>query len=338
MGPENRREDSPVIRELVNQGRMYSFYQVVHLLQSIGGRAADVGELGPAAEERVRFQSNASLGFPASDVENIETLAGSSEGDVHFLVTVNQLGLYGPASPMPSHYTEEVLSEDPEESTLRAFLDLFDHRLVSFLYRCWRKYRYYIQYEPGASDSFSQWLFAFVGLLHPSTREEEDVEWVRLICYTGLLGMRARSAFTLRSIIYYYFVGVPARIEQAVPDWVWIEEPQWNQLGWANSTPGQDCILGSRIRDLTGKFRVHLGPLDWETFVTFLPDGHNHSVLKRLVSLVVSDRLNYDIALHLSPSDVPPFELSSKSLCRLGWSTWFGQPRPGEAIVRLKGR
>jgi type VI secretion system protein ImpH len=338
VGPENRREDAPVIRQLLRHGRLFSFCQAVHLLEPGDDSAPRVGEVGPAGQERVLFRSHATLGFPASDVESVEARPGPEPGKSRFLVTVNLLGLYGPASPLPASYTEEILSDDPDESTSRAFLDLFDHRFVSLLYRCWRKYRYYIEFEPGGKDRFSCCLFALIGLLHPSTREEGRLEWVRLIPFAGLLGMRARSAFTLRNMLCSYFGGIPVRIEEAVLERIPIEEYQWNRIGRVNSTVGVDCMLGSRVPDLAGKFRIHLGPLDWTTFTGFLPVGELRPVLGELVSFVVSDCLGYDITLHLSRDEVPPLELSTKSPCRLGWSTWLGAVRDGEAAVTLRGR
>jgi type VI secretion system protein ImpH len=338
VASEDWREDAPVIRDLLNQGRLYSFFQAVHLLQSIGDATAGVGELGPAEKETVRFQGNASLEFPASDIEAIERLPGPANGDARFLVTVNHLGLYGPPSPLPTFYTEDILADDPEESVFRAFLDLFNHRFVSLLYRCWRKYRYYIQYEPGAKDPFSQWLFALIGLLHPNTREKDDIAWVRLIPYAGLLSMKARSSFALRSVVSYYFGGIPVRIEEAVLDRVWIEGSQLNRLGRANSDLGEDCLVGSSVPDLAGKFRAHLGPFDWETFVEFLPDGPHHEVLRDLIAFVVTDRLSYDVVLHVFPAEIPPLGLAQDSPCRLGWSSWLGDPEAGEATVTLKGR
>ena len=51
------------------------------------------------------------------------------------------MGLYGPSSPLPNHYTEDVLWASADEDAARSFLDLFNHRLISLVFRAWEKYR-----------------------------------------------------------------------------------------------------------------------------------------------------------------------------------------------------
>jgi type VI secretion system protein ImpH len=69
-----------------------------------------------------------------------------------------------------------------------------------------------------------------------------------------------------------------------------------------------------------------------------LPDGPHHEVLRDLVAFVVTDRLSYDVVLHVFPAEIPPLGLAQDSPCRLGWSSWLGDPEAGEATVTLKGR
>lgn len=63
------------------------------------------------------------------------------------------MGLHGTDSPLPTYYLEQVAYEHAQGIGVRpAFFDFFNHYLLSLLHRIWRKYRYYIRFQPGATD------------------------------------------------------------------------------------------------------------------------------------------------------------------------------------------
>jgi type VI secretion system protein ImpH len=49
------------------------------------------------------------------------------------------------------------------EEGLKEFLDLFSHRWTQFAYHAWRKYRYYICFRNGGTDTFSQRMYSWWG-------------------------------------------------------------------------------------------------------------------------------------------------------------------------------
>jgi type VI secretion system protein ImpH len=325
------------MHRLLSECGRFSFFQAVRLLERLHPQSVPLGRLGPAESEAIRFRPNASLAFPTCDVEAIE-LHGS-EGDQlpRFLMTVNFLGLYGPASPLPTFYTEEILSVDLDDSNRRHFLDLFHHRLIALLYRCWEKYRYYVLYQPGATDQFSQWMFALIGLGDVALRAESSIQWPRLLPYLGLLGMKSHSAEVLGKVVSHYFGGLPVRIEQCVERWVAVTAGQRTALGQANCTLGVDSLLGDRVRDRSGKFAVHIGPVDFATFCKFLPPGEYHRTVRELIVFGLTDRLAYDVEVSLLAAEIPELELAADSPCRLGWSTWLGSGHDHDVAVNFPG-
>ena len=48
---------------------------------------------------------------------------------------------------------------------------------------------------------------------------------------------------------------------------------QRNRLGLANSQLGESPVLGERVRDRGGKFRIHIRQLDWNRFHEFRPSA-----------------------------------------------------------------
>jgi type VI secretion system protein ImpH len=101
------------------------------------------------------------------------------------------------------------------------------------------------------------------------------------------LGLRAHSAALIETVLRYYFKHNRVFIEQWVERTVEIAESQRNRLGGANSVLGHDQVLGSRVADRSGKFRVHVQGLGWGRFHGFLPTGADYPLL---CSLVQPDR------------------------------------------------
>lgn len=331
MASQDRAAADSLMHRLLTDCKHFSFFQAVRLLENFHPQGVPLGRQGPAAHEAILFRPHASLAFPTCDIESIEMIGTAGDALARFLMTVNFMGLYGPASPLPTFYTEEIISPDLDECNRRTFQDLFHHRLISLFYRCWEKYRYYVLYRPGATDQFSQWMFALIGLGDKALREESSIEWPRLLPYLGLLGMKTHSASVLAGIVSHYFGGWPAHVEQCVGRWVTIVEEQRNALGQVNCSLGVDCILGGKVFDRSGKFRLEVGPLDFTTFQEFLPPGEYYRPVRELVVFGITDQLEFDVEASLLPSEIPRLDLSENIPCRLGWSTWLG-PHPDHDV------
>ncbi len=324
MANQNRAAAASVIEELLQHCERFSFFQAVNLLQQYRPSGVSLGRQGPLTQETVRLRPSASLAFPTSDVAALATNDSMRESILPFLMTVNFMGLYGSASPMPTFYTEDILDEDLDTSVTRSFLDLFHHRLLSLFYRSWEKYRYHVQYHMGATDQFSQWMFALIGLGDVALREPGHLRWLRLLPYLGLLGMHTHSSTVLAGIVGHYFGDVPTRIDEWIGRWVPFEPDQQHALGQYNCTLGVDGTLGTTFFDRSGKFQLHIGPLDFPTFCAFLPSGPYYQEVRELVKLGMRDQLAFDVVLTLKAAERPDLTLAADNPCRLGWSTWLG--------------
>ena len=100
----------------------------------------------------MRFVSDLSFAFPTGDVRSLERqdvddLLEEIEGvpaapEQPDKMTVNFLGLATPNSfgSLPTPYVEEIRFQERENNfAMRDFLDLFNHRLISFFYRAWER-------------------------------------------------------------------------------------------------------------------------------------------------------------------------------------------------------
>jgi type VI secretion system protein ImpH len=284
-----------------------------------------VGDSGPAAQEVVRLRATSSLAFPTSDVSAVQH-RGDGEGPPFFEVETPIFGLYGPTSPLPSFYSEDILKLEllGEDDPVRLFLDVLNHRLLALLYRAWSKYRWHFTFQPGATDRTSQHLFGLIGLGTDGLREGVGLPAGRLLRYAGFLSQRPRGAAFMAGVISDYFQGVPAFLDQCVERWVDIPVKDQNRIGSRNSSLGQDLILGDRVHDRTGRCRVALGPMNRAQYDDFLPAGRLYRELGALVRFLLPDPLVYDLRLVIKGEDVPMLRVTVEpGAARLGWTSWL---------------
>jgi type VI secretion system protein ImpH len=250
-------------------------------------------------------------------------------------VTTTFLGLYGPSSPLPSFYTEDLLHREAEDSLIRGFLDLFNHRMISLFYRAWEKYRYPIQFQPMGTDRISRLLVGLLGFDPDLAPQDLAVPPVRMLAYAGLIAPMVRSASGLRGILADHFPGVPVEIDQCTGEYLQIPEDQQCRLGQGSCSLGKDLVLGARIFDSASAFRIRLGPMDWDAYSGFLPGGGDRNRLRDLVGVFNSDRLDYEVEVRIRRQDLPEARLSSDR-ARLGWSTWLAGCPDRDPFVRFQ--
>lgn len=296
--------------------RSYNFYQLVELLHKLDNS-------DPESEEWERtcqllFSSSPSLGFAASDVQGIERMPS---GNCRLQTTF--LGLSGAQSPLPGYYLEQILTEG-DEGLRKEFLDFFNHRLVSLVYRIWRKYRYYIRFKENASDAFSAQLFALVGLADKGMRSETSINWCKMLAYAGMLAGRSRSPQVVSGIVGHCFDLSDVSIEQWQVRNVPIPQEQRLLLGVKNTRLGQGTVIGHYVRDCTGKFLICLKDLTLERFRDFLPIGKDFQPFCTLIEFILREQMAYDLELELKPDEAFPICLDKKYGALLGWSSFMG--------------
>lgn len=325
--PAKQRGKSAVYSRLEEAPGSFAFAQAVSILRKY---LSSQGVADPL--RALRFRVNPNLSFPPGDMERISV---KNEGeDTKVELMLNLMGLHGAASPLPLYFTEYIAQHQDEPDALRDFFDIFNHKCVSILYDIWHKYRYYIQYEEGASDLLSSRFFGFIGMGYDELRTTGTLNWSRLLAYMGLIAFKGDAAGSLESTLRHYFSHPSVYVIPCIQRTVVIHGDQLCRMGMANTTLDHDCILGEEVPDQTGKFRIFITDLSWERFNSFLPDNAIFSELTILVKTVLRSRLQFDVELRLIPDEIRPFILGSSGETRLGWSTWLCDG--GDGIVVLE--
>ncbi|HDZ55173.1 MAG TPA: type VI secretion system baseplate subunit TssG [Pseudomonas xinjiangensis] len=322
---------APALKRLSRGIREYSLFQGVLLVLDHLRQAHPQYE-DEALYDLLEFQANPSMGFPGSDIEEVEFF--TEEGELRARLRVNLISLFGAGSPIPAFYGEQALGETTDGNPTRVFLDLFNSRLQRLMLPIWQKYRYRARFTSGARDPFSAQLFALMGLGGETIRGASELNWKRLLPYLGLLSMRAQSAALIESVLRFYFKHPDLRIEQCLERRVDILDDQRNRLGLANSALGTSLVLGDTVRDRSGKFRIHIRQLSWDRFHEFLPVGSAYQPLCALVRFTLRAPLDYDIRLQLRQDDIRDLRLGAQNPCRLGWTSWLGL-KNADAVVTI---
>lgn len=324
-----------LIDAIIEDPSLSSFFEVTYLLQVFAGARASVGNLDSPADETVRFRNVPSLMFPAHHLNRIERNQ-SRNGD-SFEIETSLLGLYGINSPLPLMYTSTLIdfADDEGIRNRRDFLDLFNHRLLSLLFRT-DEYRHTerpIRKTPQLQDKPESELPLVSGVMRlagvDGSPELESLPKVGLSAGSlGYLCLLPRSAQAIELWIGQHFPHIQVQVIEFTPIWRCLLPSEQNRLGNDNcsiSYSGQSgeatgsMILGENIVDTETKFTIELGPLEWCDYLSLLPHEKEFSRLCELLEYFVPDWLDYDIELVLTA------EATAKlSLCLNGASSCLG--------------
>jgi type VI secretion system protein ImpH len=309
----------------------FSFVQAMWLLQRSSKETVAVGYQGPPGKEAVRLHPSISLAFPPGDIESVEQFKDRLPP---FRMAVAFLGIYGAHSPLPGFYAEQILHRADEDDPIRAFLDIFNHRLLSLLTRGLLKYRGHLMFEPKGSDEFSWRLFALMGLGAEIAPADAGFPPARLLRFAGLFCQKPRSAVAVASILRTYLDGIPLRVLQCVRRWFYLPGSLQCLLGRRSCRLGDDATIGERTSDRMGKFRVVIGPVDFDTYREFLPGKDKMVALRSLARLACPDWLDFDVEVILRGDMTPKLGVALSSDSHLGWTTGlFSLPSTDVSVV-----
>lgn len=323
---------------LYAEGYRFDFYQAVRLLELLHPDSIPVAEGPDARQETVRFHSRVSFAFPASDVHEVTPAPAPG---TPASMAVNFMGLAGAMGPLPTSFTELVLDRARYRDTgLIEFLDLFNHRLVSLLYRIRKMHRLQLNNASPEEATLARYIKAFMGLGLPELLammqgQKGGLHYRDLLGYAGLISRRPVSAAALQYTLAHYF-RVPVRIQPLIGAWRALDPDQHTRIGVTgqNQMLGVSTVIGTRIWDQRGRFRIDIGPVGLERMREFLPIGSAWRPLAQVTRFCVGSTLDFTVRLRLKAEEIPETRLGS---ARLGWTSWLKtRPAAGDGTVELR--
>jgi type VI secretion system protein ImpH len=344
LAPETeqmRQPDFSGIRRLLEEEPFrVQFFQAVRMLQRMEQDRQPVGHFITPRGETIRFCSLPTLSFPPSELYSLERMAGGQ-----MRMTVQFMGMCSAISVLPSPYTELVLQRIREQDhSMSDFFDIFNHRMISFFYRGWEKYRFFIGYESAGSDHISPRLMDLIGLGTEGLPGRAGIPDQACLNYVGLLGRHVRSAASLQQILEDYF-GVAVEVHQFAGTWRKLKpenQTSFSGLGRPSERLGVGVVAGDEVWDHHGRIRVVLGPMRFPQYLTFLPGQSAYAELCAWLRFYSHRVYETEVQLILDREDAPSCELGTTgpTAPRLGFVSWLKtkpmQQNPADAIYLVQ--
>lgn len=353
MSTTGGRKNSSVAERLRESFFRYGFVRAVHLLEKAaahtegeGVRAKNpVARHTPPATEVVRFHSDQSFVFPASEiaaVDDLKTPAGAMQWHMH----VGFMGLTGSSGVLPYHYTELVLRRlKLKDRTLAEFLDLFNHRLISLFYQASVKYRLPIEYDRAntgrivrsTGDRHTNMLLSLIGLGTAGLARRLSTPDDALLYYAGLFTKKVRTVTGLKQIISNLFA-IPVEVREFIGQWQeLIDDVRTRLPGPAcprgqNNQLGKTVMLGRKGWFSQGKIRIVLGTLTKAQINALAPGMPTLKALDEVVKLYINYEYDHDYVMRIRRRDIPrPIRLNVAQPPKLAWNSWLATKRDTQA-------
>lgn len=347
MSTQIRRKNTAVIEQLLQSPQLVPFFQAVRLLERgaiFHNQDRDesfmneriVGQFTPPSTEVLRFTTHLSLGFPGSEIIRIQRENVGQASRWH--MNVGFMGLTGSTGVLPFHYTEILFQRlKLRDESLKSFLDLFNHRIVSLFFQAGVKYRLPLAYERQKlmqqrrerMDSHTHAILSLLGLGTDHLLDQLNIHHESLVFFAGLLSQRTRPANSLRQLLTYYF-DVPVEVQEFVGEWheliddVRSRLPSPGNPKGQNACLGRSAILGGKGWFAQGKIRVKIGPLNAEQFKQFAPGTTTLRRLNEVVKLYSGGELDTEYVLKVTRQHIPRrIQLCQTAPPTVGWNTWL---------------
>ncbi len=310
----------------------YDFFQAVECIELLSPSRVPVGFDGPPKEEVIHFSPTANFTFSASEIANISEI--SNESPIDFSTTF--LSLYGRDGVLPWHYTTQLRDEakNYKKESMKEFLDIFNHRFISYFYRASRKYSIPKGYNQKDISSVENKMLSLGGL---GTRYLGDKTplGTRTAQFVNLLQL-PKSAESLLLILKSMF-SINVQVKQFMGEWVDIDDALLTRIGTLgnNNCLGHDICLGRRIWSSQHKFQLTLGPLTFCEYLEYNPGTEKCDNLIDVVTFFCGPTLIFDLHYEIKRETVYPFTLGGKQL-QLGKDLWLTSNRTDSDPIPLE--
>ncbi|MBY6266060.1 type VI secretion system baseplate subunit TssG [Azospirillum sp. 412522] len=335
MATPGRQSARPLIEALEAEPWGFDLFQAIALLERAAPDREPLGSGIDPDREAVRIEHDATLAFAASDV-----VSARQDEDGRGVVRSPVLGLGGAGGPLPYAATEMMLERVARRDTAgAAFYDIFNHRLMSILYRTRQGSLPLLERDPERS-LLARALRSLVGIGTASLEERLPGAPDRmLLAFSGILSCRVRSAAGLETMIGAIFQ-VEARVKGFVGRWLPLGEEATTVVGAGrlgrNNRLGQDVVVGRRVWDQQTCYDIELKVDSLERYRDFLPSGRHHATLCALARFHSGEGMDFQISLVLNAPMVPHTRLSARDGSLLGWTSWLRFPNtPSRTPGRL---
>ncbi|MEM7666602.1 MAG: type VI secretion system baseplate subunit TssG [Pseudomonadota bacterium] len=293
-------------------------FSLFALVRGLSARAMDkppVGRSKLPSQDIVHLRQIPHTHFPAPTLGEVEIKKGRAEAGGYWL------GLTGPMSPLPLHFTEFAAYERKyaKAKPFGEFLDMLAGRFLQLFYRAWAVTQPAVQADRPEHDRFASYVERLTGATEGAGATSAFPAVSRLH-YAALFASR-RSAGAIEGGLQH-LLGLPVELREYMPVQQHIERGDQTRLGRQHSALGE-AVLGARVFMVTDNFEVRINARNLSDFRQLQPDGGMFKVAAEALDALAPSHLEWTITLCLPQSKVKPARLDGQA--RLGWSSWVGE-------------
>lgn len=324
--------------------------RVAELAARAAGRRGEVGRDTYPAEEPIRFVASDRMSLPAGDIAEVEVQGNQLR------ITANVLGLAGATPALPPVYSELQLQRRRlRDFSFGRFLNLFDHRALSFFYRITRKYSWPLQAEradSGQAEPIARAALALAGFGVEGARARLRIEDAALVPLAAHLGDARRSADSVETALRV-LTGLDLRVIEASPVWMAVPPAEQTRLGGADGRftrlggdPGPGlpdaAMIGAAVLEVQHHYVIEIGPVSHAQLQRFCRDAEARRVVGELCALAAGIEHRGSIRILVPPGDIPPLTLAGEEApALLGWTSWLGAPEDrgapaGDCVIPIE--
>lgn len=353
--PQNRD-----VEQFFGKAWNFDFFQAVKELEAYARRlqraagyeeCSAPGETDDPEDDPLRMRAMVSFGFRPSDMSRIN-LAPADGGMP--VMWADFMVLCGARGPMPHFWAELIRSRERlNDSGLRDFLDIFNHRLLALFYRVRQYHRPTLITTRAEDHPFARFLASFSGVAQKAAQacfepeegqaaEDIQLSWTDLIYFSGMLWQRERSMLGLTQFLARFF-GMEVGGREMCGSWMRLQEADQTMLtqGRHHNALGRNTVAGSRVYDPQSGFALLIGPVDYKTFADLLPTGTRFASLLGLTRFYIRNAFELRVEVELKAETVHEQRpgLSATGGPQLGWTSWALSRSlgPGTKKVSFKG-
>ncbi|MBL7636552.1 type VI secretion system baseplate subunit TssG [Atlantibacter hermannii] len=279
-----------------------NFYRFCQLLEKRDPTRPPLGSTTHPADDPVRFRPWPGMGFPVSELKAIET--DEENPDAPPTVRTTFMGLYGVDSPLPTTYLDDITQRREGHEALEAFLDIFNHRILTQFYRIWRKYSYPATFEAGGKDSTSQSLLGLIGMGIPGTESHVATPVSRFLALLGIMRQPGRTAEGVQALVRLLAPKTRATVTPHCLRPVRISQPM-GFYGDADFLLDGHTVLGDEITEANSQLRIALYATNIQEAQGWLPEGQIYKdflvLLRVYLGWRYKARIELTVPTHLLP-------------------------------------
>ena len=292
-------------------------------------------------DENLRFGQAPFLHFPPTDIAEI--IEGGKVQGVDATIILYFFGLLGVNGPMPLEFTNYIFrrSHNYFDNTWRRFLDIIHHRFMTFYYRAFSANQQAISFDRNDDDPLSfiiKSLAGFSPMDSPSERQS------RLMLKSARqFSFLAKNHCNMEDMLRRLF-GLNLKVKDFISSTRDIPYESRTILGNKNTTLGFDLQIGSTYMSITGKFEIHIGPLSFEEYRSFMTRRNGAQFMAEALNMFMDRPMDYSLVFTLKMKTIPlarlGFDLEEAlwDAPQLGYTCWIGNPQEEMMVLKISSK